>query len=180
MTVTDRSKSVVKARLSELQTMYGELKRVEKTWKFAPAAYERFAERVEAGTIGGAGVWITNDAGEVLLVRNEGDDAWSDPGGKVEADESMADAAVREVREETGVTCVIEGLRQVQLTQIVEDSSNPQPPIHDIIALFDGRYVEGEPTAAPGEIAAVQWWDHHPRRLLYDELADFPIPAVEA
>lgn len=179
MTVTDHSERAVETRLSELQAAYGTFERVEKTWEVSTRAYTQFAERVEAGAIGGAGVWVINDDGMVLLVQNEGDDAWSDPGGKVESGESMAEAAVREVREETGVTCAITGLRQVQLIRIVEESNASRPPIHDVIALFDGRYVEGEPSPATGEIAAVQWWNDHPRRLLYDELSDFPVPAAD-
>jgi 8-oxo-dGTP diphosphatase len=53
---------------------------------------------------------IFDPAGQVLLVRRgrpPGQGLWTVPGGKVEAGERLADAVVREVREETGleVTC---------------------------------------------------------------------------
>jgi ADP-ribose pyrophosphatase YjhB (NUDIX family) len=53
---------------------------------------------------------IFDAAGRVLLVqrgRPPGEGLWTVPGGKLEAGERLADAVVREVREETGldVTC---------------------------------------------------------------------------
>lgn len=50
-----------------------------------------------------------DDEGRLLLVqrgREPGRGLWSLPGGRVEADESPAQAAVREVREETGLDVV--------------------------------------------------------------------------
>jgi 8-oxo-dGTP pyrophosphatase MutT (NUDIX family) len=49
--------------------------------------------------------------GTLLLVhRDDGDyDHWELPGGKVERGESALDAAVREIREELGMTCTTMG-----------------------------------------------------------------------
>lgn|GEM_PF-65431 len=49
-----------------------------------------------------AAVVLTNDAGEVALVRKRNTAAWIFPGGKPEPGEPARDAAVREVREELG------------------------------------------------------------------------------
>ncbi len=49
---------------------------------------------------------IFDDAGRVLLVRRgrpPGEGLWTVPGGKLEPHEQLADAVVREVREETGL-----------------------------------------------------------------------------
>jgi 8-oxo-dGTP diphosphatase len=45
--------------------------------------------------------------GLVLLVHRARYDDWSLPKGKLEADESWEDAALREVREETGLDCTV-------------------------------------------------------------------------
>lgn len=52
---------------------------------------------------------IADDALKVLLIRRGGEpykDCWALPGGFVEIDESLEDAAARELREEAGVTSV--------------------------------------------------------------------------
>ncbi|WP_206079956.1 NUDIX domain-containing protein [Propioniciclava coleopterorum] len=49
-------------------------------------------------------VTFRNPAGDLLLVRKRGTRAFMLPGGKVEPGETHAEAAVREVREEIGLT----------------------------------------------------------------------------
>jgi 8-oxo-dGTP diphosphatase len=57
-----------------------------------------------------AGAVVRDSAGRLLLVlrgREPGRGRWSLPGGRVEAGETVAEAAVREVREETGLDVVV-------------------------------------------------------------------------
>jgi len=51
-----------------------------------------------------AGGLVTRD-GRILVVHRPKYDDWSLPKGKLEDGESWADAALREVEEETGLTC---------------------------------------------------------------------------
>ncbi|MEU0691759.1 NUDIX hydrolase [Streptomyces uncialis] len=53
---------------------------------------------------------VTDDAGRVLLQRRRDSGLWALPGGGMEPDESLPGAAVREVREETGLDVAITGL----------------------------------------------------------------------
>lgn len=55
-------------------------------------------------------VAVTNDAGELLLIRRTDNGNWALPGGAIDLGESIAQAAVRETREETGIVCEITGL----------------------------------------------------------------------
>ncbi len=45
---------------------------------------------------------VTNDAGEVLLHKRSDNELWSVPGGAMELGESVSQAVIREVKEETG------------------------------------------------------------------------------
>ncbi|HEY7173574.1 MAG TPA: NUDIX domain-containing protein [Micromonosporaceae bacterium] len=58
---------------------------------------------------GASGV-VFDDDGSLLLVRRKDNGAWSLPSGMVEAREQPADAALREIYEETGVEARIERL----------------------------------------------------------------------
>ncbi len=52
----------------------------------------------------GAGVVCLNVAGEVLMVRRTDDGQWDLPGGRVEPGEEVQAAALRELKEETGLS----------------------------------------------------------------------------
>jgi ADP-ribose pyrophosphatase YjhB (NUDIX family) len=51
----------------------------------------------------GARAVLSDQAGRVLLIRRSDNGHWSMPAGAMELGESIADCAVREVREETGL-----------------------------------------------------------------------------
>jgi 8-oxo-dGTP pyrophosphatase MutT (NUDIX family) len=70
---------------------------------------------------------VTNDAGEILLQRRKDNDLWALPGGTMDVGERIADTAVREVREETGLN--------VEVTRIVGIYSDPA----HVIAYTDGE-----------------------------------------
>lgn len=46
---------------------------------------------------------VVDEAGRILLQRRADNDLWSLPGGAMEIGETIADAAIRETREETGL-----------------------------------------------------------------------------
>lgn len=77
----------------------------------------------------------------VLIERKYPPHGWALPGGFVDVGESLADAAVREAREETSL--------EVELTEQFFTYSQPQrdPRRHTVSTVFIGR-AAGEPRAA--------------------------------
>jgi 8-oxo-dGTP pyrophosphatase MutT (NUDIX family) len=65
----------------------------------------------------GVGVIIEDSRGWILLEKRSDNGMWGPPGGGIEPGESVAQAAVREVREETGLT--------VEVTRLLGVYSEP-------------------------------------------------------
>jgi 8-oxo-dGTP diphosphatase len=71
---------------------------------------------------------------------------WSLPGGKIEPGETAADAATREIMEETGLQVDLLGLLDVHDVIQADDEGNIQH--HFVICVYFGRCGPGEPCAA--------------------------------
>jgi ADP-ribose pyrophosphatase YjhB (NUDIX family) len=54
--------------------------------------------------------FIQDNKGRILMIRRTDNDLYSIPGGQLELGETLAEAAVREVREETGIECEVTGV----------------------------------------------------------------------
>ena len=100
---------------------------------------------------------IVLEKGELLLVKRDREPAlgqWSLPGGRVEWGESLAEACVREVREECGIDVEVEGLAGV-IERILPDddgSITHHYVIHDFWAKPKGHDL------TPGDDAGDARW----------------------
>jgi 8-oxo-dGTP diphosphatase len=177
VTRTERSRDRVDDALSDLVETHGVDQVVESRWEVPPEVYDRTVERFEEGTLGGAGAWVAREDGAVLLVREDDKDGWSDPGGKDEPGETLAEAARREVREEARVGVDVVGVALAERAVHVDRTDPDRPPIHRLVVVFAARHAGGTPAAEEDGVAEVRWFDDHPENLLYDALADLPIPA---
>jgi ADP-ribose pyrophosphatase YjhB (NUDIX family) len=93
----------------------------------------------------------------VLLARraNPPDEGlWGFPGGRLESGESLAQAASRELREETGVTA--EFTRSLEVFEVIRRDAAGLLEFHYVLVPMVGHWIAGEP--APGiELLDVAW-----------------------
>ena len=102
-------------------------------------------------------VAVTNDAGEVLLIRRSDNDNWALPGGAVDIGESLTQAAVRETREESGIECEITGLSGIYTDpgHVMLYTSNGEVR-QEFSIVLTARAVGGQPTPS-SETTEVRW-----------------------
>lgn len=101
----------------------------------------------------GCGGWVVRDDGAVLLVRmtyGASHGKLMIPGGHADADEHLPDTAAREVREETGLTCRVDGL--VMVRQRKQDDG-----LRNLYFVFAMTPLDGEPTPQLSEVSECLW-----------------------
>jgi ADP-ribose pyrophosphatase YjhB (NUDIX family) len=100
---------------------------------------------------------MVHHEGEVLLVRRARSPAagfWAFPGGRVELGEKLAEAAAREVHEETGLSVEIGD--PIDRAEIIRHGEGSEVEAHYVVIVFAGRYLSGTPRA--GDDAAEAEW----------------------
>ncbi len=111
------------------------------------------------------GVLVRGD--EVLLISPSGGDHWQLPKGHIEPGETLEETAVREVREETGVTGRAVGkLTEIDFWFIQRGTTR----VHKRVYLFLLLFVEGSTeNFDPHEVQAATWfpWSEALERLTF-------------
>lgn len=102
-------------------------------------------------------VIVTNEAGDLLMIRRTDNDNWAVPGGAIDLGESIPQAAIRETLEETGITCEITGLvgTYSDPRHVILYTSNGEARQEFSLVLM-ARPVSGEPTPS-SESREVRW-----------------------
>lgn len=102
-------------------------------------------------------VIVTNQAGDLLMIRRTDNDNWAVPGGAIDMGESIPQAAIRETLEETGITCEITGLvgTYSDPRHVILYTSNGEAR-QEFSLVLTGRAVSGQPTPS-SESREVRW-----------------------
>lgn len=105
---------------------------------------------------------VINEDNEILLTHRsepalpEADDTWELPGGRVEHGESPAEAATREVAEETGYRVEVD-LSRVALRSRIW--AYPNLDAHTIVIAYRARLSGGKPVIeSGGKVTALRWY----------------------
>jgi len=118
---------------------------------------------VIAGGLGapyGAHTLVYRSDGRLLLVRHDGVGKWVLPGGELDGDESFREAALRELREESGVEATIEGLGLLGRVEFYCDGNHTWGvlPVYEARAETTDIAIE-DPDE---EISDARWFDELP------------------
>jgi len=100
---------------------------------------------------------VLDDRGRVLLGRRADTGTWALPGGVVDPAEQPADAAIREVFEETGVVAVPERLIAVTVSRPFSYPNGDEVQYLDLA--FRCRAIGGEARVNDAESTEVGWHD---------------------
>lgn len=115
--------------------------------------------------IGGA---IIEHDGKYLMVQeaeNHIDNCkgkWGAPGGHVDPGENIMEAAIREVKEETG--------RDVELTGVCQIGTMADPSSTFIVVVFSAKIIKDAEGFSSDEISATRWFTYEELRAMISEL----------
>jgi 8-oxo-dGTP pyrophosphatase MutT (NUDIX family) len=134
----------------------------------------------------GCDVFVTDDAGRVLLIRRQDDGLWALPGGCQDRGETPAECACREFAEETGFTVRLVKLLGIFSSSRYEYIHYPWKDNEFCHLLFHGMITSGQPRPSH-ETTAVRFFpadalpplsDGHTPRLMhaFRALADPTLP----
>lgn len=94
---------------------------------------------------------LTGEYGEVLLIKHKNGGHWAFPKGHVEPGETEEETALREIREETGLSVRLDTDFRRTVTY------SPKARVIKEVVYFGAEPVEGIPVAQPEEVLELQW-----------------------
>jgi 8-oxo-dGTP pyrophosphatase MutT (NUDIX family) len=92
----------------------------------------------------GAAALVLDDQGRILMQRRADSGNWSLPGGVIELGETIGQAVVREVREETGLEIALTGLVGIYTDPAHVIAYDDGEVRQEFVVLFSARVVGGQ------------------------------------
>ncbi|WP_153977526.1 NUDIX hydrolase [Paenibacillus xylanilyticus] len=97
---------------------------------------------------------LDDTSSKILMVKNKGNASWSLPGGAVEKEETLDQAAIREAKEETGLDVKVQGI--IAINECIFEKKQE----HAIFFTFRAEVIGGSlELVRPHEISEIAWMD---------------------
>ncbi len=106
--------------------------------------------------VGAMAVVVAED-GRLLTIQRQDNHAWGFPAGFCDLGENVAQTAVRETFEETGLHIALERLLGVYSAPDLRHTYANGDQVQNVGAVFRARVVGGQPKPALAEVAALRW-----------------------
>ncbi|WP_423745898.1 NUDIX domain-containing protein (plasmid) [Haladaptatus sp. SPP-AMP-3] len=177
------NRAAVERRMNRLLDEYGDVPVEERTQETGIAKFEELVGYARDGYTGGAYAWVVrrpedaaplsdsmpdgafDDCPRALMILNRGADSWGLPGGGREDGETSEEAAVREVEEETNVTCELADPFLLRRLTVVPENDD-EKCLHLLLVFFDADYLDGDISIQSGELNGAAWFAEPPSRML--------------
>lgn len=114
-------------------------------------------ETVHQVSAGGVACRITDGSVEVVLIKTASEGRWQLPKGIIDPGETPEIAALREVREEAGITCEIIGPLATIEYWFVATFDGPRKRIHKKVHFYLMKFIEGDVSDHDHEVVEAQW-----------------------
>lgn len=105
----------------------------------------------------GAMVAVVGADGRLLTIQRQDNKVWAFPAGFSDLGETVAQTAVRETFEETGLHIALDRLLGVYSGPDFQHTYANGDQVQNVGAVFRARVVGGQPKPALGEVAALRW-----------------------
>ncbi len=136
----------------------------------------------EERSAGGVIFRRSGETHDVCLILTHDGDVWQLPKGLIEPNEAREETALREVREETGLTGeLLQPLDRVEYTYTWDYGDGPER-VHKFVHFYLMRYLNGTTDDHDHEAEEARWFpiDESHQRLSYDNERRIMKLAVEA
>ena len=106
---------------------------------------------------GGVAVRQLGGRNEIAIIRTTEEGRWQLPKGIIDPGESPEQAALREVREEAGITCeLIEPIETIEYW-FVASYDGPKKRYHKKVSFFLMKFVSGDVADHDHEVTEARW-----------------------
>lgn len=115
-------------------------------------------ETVHQISAGGVAHRVDNGRVEVVLIKTSSEGRWQLPKGIIDPGETPEIAALREVREEAGITCeIIELIDTIEYWFVAAYDGGPRKRYHKQVHFYLMKYLDGDTADHDFEVTEARW-----------------------